>query len=112
MVTIRSSLLRRLVRQEFGGWLAEDAARICTTREFWQIRRQNKFVFTRQARPSLYLFPISQVLHLSQTAMCTARIHSGKCQSSPNRSAQCSLELKAAAVGTWLRRSGVDQLRE
>ena len=85
MVTICSSLRTRMARHEFGGWLAEDAARICTTREFWQIRRQNKFVFTRQARPSLYLFPISLVLHMSQTALCNPRIHSGKCQSSPKQ---------------------------
>jgi hypothetical protein len=40
-------------------------ATICATREFWQIRRQNEFVFNRQARLSLYLFPISQMLHMS-----------------------------------------------
>ena len=58
---------------------------ICATREFWQIRRQNEFVFNCQARPSLDIFPISQGLHMSQTALCNPRIHSGKCQSSPKQ---------------------------
>jgi hypothetical protein len=84
---------------------------ICRTREFWQIRRQNEFVFNRQARPSPYLFPISLVLHMSQTAMCNPRIHSGKWQSSPKQERSVLLGLKATAVGTCLRRSAVDQLR-
>jgi hypothetical protein len=32
------------------------------TREFWQIRPQNKSVFNRQSAPERYLLPISLVL--------------------------------------------------
>jgi hypothetical protein len=83
----------------------------CATREFWQIRPWNKFVFNRQVRPNRYLFPISEVLNASQATSSDRQIYL-EFQRIQNTSARCSLEMKATAVGTCLRRSGVYQSRQ